>query len=175
MTATANRVRITGGAVDVTVTVTTKDEPTFAVEATEHAVEAGANIIDHARPKLIVLSLEGIVSVFDDQGALDETLSTAAYTALAGLAESPQVVRIETPWRDYPEMLCVSFKPQRSKEIGKSLKFVAEFKQYRVVNAKKQPVEIRQAKKVPKGVKKAEDVKPPRQKSLAARVYDGAR
>lgn len=173
MTASANRVRIVGvdGGVDVTLAVCTKDEPTFGVEITEHPVEGGSATIDHARPKLIKLSLEGIVTVFDDEGNRDETRSTAAYTALTGLLESPQIVRVETPWRDYPEMLAEQGKPTRAKDLGKALKIAIDFKQYAVKNTKKKTVEIKQGKKVPKGIKKSEDVKPPRKVSLAKSGY----
>jgi hypothetical protein len=62
----------TGELVTFKFDVTTSEDPTDAVTITDHPVEKGANIVDHARDEPEIISLEGYVTNTPHQGNLTE-------------------------------------------------------------------------------------------------------
>lgn len=133
-----------------------KEEHTAEVEVTDHAVERGSAITDHARPKPEELTLEGIVSntplssfqvtraVTQDGVTLQTTAQSnnargmpgaaeLAYTQLRSLRDTAKLVTIVTQLRTYDNMAMTSLKVPREDKIGDVLKFEAKFKQVRIV------------------------------------------
>lgn len=133
-----------------------KEEHTAEVEVTDHAVEQGSAITDHARPKPEELTIEGIVSntplssfqvtrAVNQQGVTLQTTSQAnnargmpgaaelAYTQLRSLRDSGKLVTIVTQLRTYDNMAMTSLKVPREDKIGDVLKFECKFKQVRIV------------------------------------------
>ena len=131
----------------VTLTATVKDVPTYEVDITQHAVESGANVLDHARPKLIKLAMEGVVSdLSDGEGAAED-----AMYFFIGLRDSPRPVEIIGPYIGYSSMLMAKLEMPRKKEDGGARRFVLEFLEYKVANIKRTTVEVRLDKRAKKG------------------------
>ena len=136
----------TGGLVIFTATV--KEVGKFQVAVAEHPVERGANVLDHARPQLAQLTLEGIVS---DVGLGDADTAQAALTYLLGLYKSPRVVEIVTGRVLYEAMLMTSLEVPKKREDGKAQRFVCEFKEYRTARTKLTRVSVKLGKKQKRG------------------------
>lgn len=131
-----------------------KEEHVSEVEVTDHAVEQGSAITDHARPKPRELTIEGVVSntplsnlqvsratTFEGVAFTSNTSANAvrgmpgnaetAYTTLLGLRG--KIVDVVTALETYTNMLMLSLKVPRDKDTGDVLKFEAKFKQVTIV------------------------------------------
>src|SRR5688572_16816190 len=112
----------------VVFTATLKESPKFVVDVSEHPVEEGSNVTDHARPKLITASFEVVIS--DAGNPANATSAAAAQSALeffVDLYERPRVVSIASTRLFYESMLMTSFDPPRDKTTGQAIKFTVEF------------------------------------------------
>lgn len=154
---TPERVRIqdTTGT-GVTLTATVRDNADFVVDVTQHAVESGANIIDHARPKLATLQLEGLVSDLNDGDGAAQT----ALLFFMGLWTSPRVVEISSPRIAYDAMLMTKLAVPRRKEDGRAARFILDFTEYKVVNVRRTVVQVVLAKPAKKGPQQGKIVLP---------------
>ncbi len=129
------------------------------VEVTEHPVEEGANISDHARPKPETLSVEGVVSntplsrsqsrrAFESHGRNLETttltdeiqgqpgFAESAYAKLLFIKDTGKVVTVVTKLRTYNNMVLKSLNVPRNAQTGEILRFTAQFLQVKVVQNK---------------------------------------
>src|SRR5258708_22204820 len=113
------------------------------VEVTEHHIEQGAVITDHARPKPAVVTLEGLISntpiknLIQTGGALFVKGSAGpvedAYRKLLFLKDNAKLSTIITKLATYKNMLLFSLTVPRDAKIGDTLKFTAIFKEIRQV------------------------------------------
>ena len=133
-----------------------KEDHDLEVDVTDHPVETGASVSDHARPKPREVTIEGVVSntpLSTLQARQAQTaegtsiLSTAGQPAVRGKpgwAESafatlealwtvPKLITIVTGLKTYDNMLLTSLKVPRDDKTGDVLKFTAKFKQVRLV------------------------------------------
>lgn len=140
----------------VTLTATVREQPDLVVDITQHAIESGANIIDHARPKLATLALEGIVSDLND----GEGAAQAAVLFFLGLQQSPRAVEISTPRIVYDSMLMAKCGLPRRKEDGRAARFVLDFTELKVVNVRRTVVQVTLAKPAKKGPQQGKVVLP---------------
>jgi hypothetical protein len=140
------------------------------VEVTEHPVEFGANIVDHARPKPEQVTLEGLISntpitlgqarrivstagvavessVLEDALAGQPGYAEAAYATLRDLRENPRLVTIKTALRDYEDMVMTSLSVPRDAKTGEALRFTATFRHVRLVKNKSTTVTVRKERR----------------------------
>ena len=133
-----------------------KEEHLAEVEVTDHPVEQGAAVSDHARPKPEELTIEGLVSntplnfiqarrsVTSEGFTWTTSAQTnairgnpgnaeAAYVTLRAMRDAPRLLTIITALRSYDNMVMTSLKIPRDKDTGDVLKFTAKFKQVRIV------------------------------------------
>lgn len=112
------------------------------VEVTDHPVEQGANIADHARAKPEVITIEGMVtnsplidgSLIDTAAAV--TRAGAALDKLRKLKDTGTLVTVFTSIRQYENMVITSLEVPRDVKTGNVLRFTATLKQVRVVQNK---------------------------------------
>jgi len=172
--------------VDATLT----DTPTFTVDITEHPVEAGANVSDHARARLEEISIEGLLGNFklgpnleqpslsgSDFAAMGPSTPGSAEAArdyLIGLKQAPVPVAIVTPYRTYAAMLLKVLKLPRSSKYGGVIHFQSEWKEYNTVSTKKTPVQLRQAAPVKRGFQQSGFSIPAPDESLISKGFDAA-
>jgi hypothetical protein len=128
---------------------------TAEVEVTEHPVEQGVNIIDHARVKPRRLTIEGLISAtpmaFTEAVAPQSSrgisfvahtapvgmdLVTRAYADLLKLRADGTLVTVSTGLETYQNMLIKSLVFPRNASIGYSLRFTAELVEVRIVQNK---------------------------------------
>jgi hypothetical protein len=128
---------------------TVKESHKSGVDVTDHPVEQGINVSDHARPKPDEVTLEGIVSNTPDipgvTGGADD-----ARQFLHGLRDDPEFVTISTAARTYYDMILTDLKEDRDKKSGDAFRFEASFKQVRRVTNQTTVVATKQPKSKPK-------------------------
>lgn len=132
------------------------------VEVTEHQVETGAAISDHARPKAETLSITGIVSNSPigevqsrrvaESGGVDPATgeprnaqvgyAEEAYRALRAIKDEGRLVTIVTSLRTYDNMIMTALSVPRDRGVGDALNFTASFKQIRLVTSKRTTVVV---------------------------------
>lgn len=130
------------------------------VEVTEHPVESGFNVADHARPQAETLQIEGFISntpipfggeaavhtgtytdasgrVFEWQSKSNGYADRAAiaYSALRDLKDLGAIITVVTALRTYEDMIITALSVPRDASTGNGLRFSATLKQIRVVNA----------------------------------------
>ena len=117
------------------------------VEVTEHPVEVGANVSDHARIKPDTLTMEGVISAtpFGKEASLDYIRE--GYEKLLELKDARELLTIVTVLRAYSDMMLVKLTVPRDANSGDALRFSATFKQVRLAEVQKTVTTVR---KVPK-------------------------
>lgn len=131
-----------------------KEEHVCEVEVTDHPVEQGSAISDHARSKPEEITIEGVISntplshlqtrraVTSEGFAWTTSAAASAVRGVPGNAEAAEVtlrnlrgklVTVVTALRTYDNMALVSLKIPRDQTTGDILKFEAKFKQIRIV------------------------------------------
>jgi hypothetical protein len=133
-----------------------KEEHISEVDVTDHPVEQGAAVSDHARPKPEELTIEGVVSntplsnlqtsrattfegVSFTSNAASQSVrgmpgnAESAYAQLRALRDKPILITVVTALRTYDNLIMTSLKVPRDKDTGDVLKFEAKFKQVRIV------------------------------------------
>ncbi len=175
------RTQVGGLTLDAAVEITHSAE----VEVTDHAVEVGANISDHARPKPITLTIDGLISntpVSLEQAKRVrqltgfEFVSTApsesktrspgyaeqAFSLLENLRTQGALLSVVTPMRSYDNLVITSLSVPQSARTGEALSFKLSLKQIRLVsNNITDEVVTREPKAKPKkdaGAKAGEEV-----------------
>jgi hypothetical protein len=120
------------------------------VDVTEHPVEEGSNIVDHARPKPLVLTIEGLVSNtpmpfggehtetsrgvdFKSNGKGDFERAGKAFADLIALKDSAKQLTVVTALKTYEGMMIRSLTVPRDARIGQALRFTCELIQVRTV------------------------------------------
>jgi hypothetical protein len=126
------------------------------VDVTEHAVEVGANIADHARVKSAQVTIEGVVSntpinraqarrIVESFGTTIETsnpqdqlagqpgYAEQAFAQLELIRDTSKIIQIVTGIKTYTDMLLTNLSVPRNAQIGESLRFTATFKSVRLV------------------------------------------
>jgi hypothetical protein len=142
-------------AIDAAIT----EDHTFESEVTEHPVETGADITDHARAKPVQISLEGIVSNTPIGAVADlrteGTLPSAEARALMRkIRDDREPITIVSTVRVYKNMMLLSLSESRSAETGEAYRFRATFKEVIFVTNARTTVRVstpRAKKKVNRG------------------------
>lgn len=132
---------------------------TMEVDVTDHPVEQGAPVTDHARPKPITLSMEGIISntplsrtqqlrMVTSLGITFQTTAEAehilgapgygeqAYMAMQAIRDAAKLITVVTSLRTYENMEMTSLVVPRNKDVGECFRFTAQFKEIRIVENK---------------------------------------
>ena len=131
---------------------TVKEVHKADVEVTDHPVEQGVNVADHARPKPAEVTIEGIITntpMDPDSGPyLKDQPGPAelAYLFLRSLHDSPDLVNITTGVTYYDQMMLTAFNVTRDKNTGEALAFEAGFKEIRTVTNATTTVATKQPK-----------------------------
>lgn len=124
------------------------------VDVTEHPIEQGADIADHARPKPDTLNIEGLVSntpinssqtqrAAQSQGLASEEviqgqpgMAESAYNKLLFLKANGKLITVVTGLRTYTNMVLKSLSVPVDAKTGDALKFTAQLKQVNIVQNK---------------------------------------
>lgn len=153
------------------------------VEITEHPVEQGANVSDHARPKPDILTIEGMVSntpvnrsqnqrKIESQGFQLTSATNAdsivgqpgvaetAYTKLLALKDSGKLITVATKLRAYQNMILKSLTVPRDSKTGDVLRFQATFQRIRIAQNKAVDLPIKEPQHKPKTNKGKKPSKP---------------
>lgn len=140
------------------------------VEVTEHPVEVGANISDHARLKPETVTLVGLVSntsigtqirrTISVDGGIDFTSSVLenvpagapgraeeSYAKLRAIKDARQFVQVLTELRTYKNMMLISLTVPREPTTGDALRFTAVFKEIQQATLQTKDVKVARAKK----------------------------
>ena len=137
-------------AVDAAITETAQ----FDAEVSEHPVENGAAIVDHVRPKPVVVRIDGVVSDTPTTSAQVSRASAtlggqldgpqnapgyadAALAFLLDLRTNPRLVTIDTKRRTYDDMVLTSLTVPEDVKTGDALRFTATFRQVRQVTVRR--------------------------------------
>lgn len=117
------------------------------VEVTEHNVEVGSNISDHARPKPETLTIEGLITAtpFGKETSLDYI--DEAYAKLRELKDAGSLIKVTTPVRSYSNMIITKLSVPRSIQTGDSLRFNISFKELRLATVTQREVVVPKVKK----------------------------
>lgn len=129
---------------------------TFDAEVSEHPVEKGAAVVDHIRPKPVIVRIDGIVSdtplnatqLARVNAALGETFdrptnapgyADGALAFLLTLRTNPRLVTIDTKRKTYTDMALTSLSVPEDVKTGDALRFTATFRQVRQVSVRRVP------------------------------------
>jgi hypothetical protein len=156
------------------------------VEVTEHPVEQGANITDHARVKAEAVTLDALVSntpLADslrlENGQPKEFPWQAPgraqdiYLQLRDLKDARQLVTVATQRGTYTNMVITRLSVPVTVETGEALRFTITLKQVRLVSTSTVKTQMPQKQKL--GKQAATPTEEPRAKSLAAQLEDFTR
>lgn len=116
------------------------------VDVTDHPVERGANISDHARSKPEVVTLEGLITNTPISGGFDPTRAAKAYAELLSLKDAGDLLTVVTSRRSYSDMVLTSLSTPVDARTGQALRFSATLKQVRVVSSQTVKVTVSQPK-----------------------------
>lgn len=130
------------------------EQHTGAVEVTDHPVETGGAISDHARPLPETVTIEGLISntPMPEAGAATQertwagvnyrsssemapTNASEGYAALLKLKDAGELITVVTALRTYENMVLTSLTVPRDARTGNGLRFAASLKQVRVANS----------------------------------------
>jgi hypothetical protein len=130
---------------------------THQIDVTDHEVERGANIADHARIKPRTLSLQCLISntptpgqqanrviklvgvdfrsnVSGDQATKSPGYARAAYDELLRLRAASEIVSVVTDLDRFESMLITNISIPRDARTGDALSFTVELKEIRLVS-----------------------------------------
>jgi hypothetical protein len=137
----------------VVLDATIREDHTTSLEVTEHAVEDGSPVGDHARKKPIVLTLEGIITntpatredndrTLEAQGFDDGTVNSIAdkpfwaqtqYLHLLYLQDQRELLTVPTSLRTYDNMILENLSAPVDQNTGDALRFTATLRQVTIV------------------------------------------
>lgn len=183
---------------DALISATHQDD----VEVTDHPVEKGANITDHARRKPPTVTLEGLVSntpvnrtqqtrtlnllggvtivsnTDADSPAGVQGISEETYQKLQALAEDRPLVTVATPRRTHKNMILTSLTAPEDSRTGDALRFTATFKNVRFAEVRRKEIvtkkEPKARGKVATGKQVAKPATPEQERSLLHQGSGGA-
>jgi hypothetical protein len=151
------------GASFISIDATTQENHGHALTLTDHPVEQGADITDHARIKPDVLSLDCCLTDGAEPGR-----SSAIYERLRLLQDNAVLLTVLTSLRQYENLVLESFSVPRTARDAGGVRFSASFKQVRLVQNKTTVVTVTKEpitkKKVSTGKNAAEEAKDGAQK-----------
>lgn len=153
----------------------------YSSEITEHEVEAGAKISDHARPLADKLQLECLISntplsreqqsreveqgqfVFNTTAADDSPRNSPgragdAHDKLKQMQEDGKLVSVTTSLRTYTSMEIEGLTITRDAATGEALKFSCALKQVRIIETKRAKNVVSQDERVGEKKKKGHQV-----------------
>lgn len=147
------------------------------VDVTEHNVEVGANISDHARVKPETLTIEGIITAtpFGKDPSLDYI--DEAYAKLRELKDTHELITVITPIRLYKNMIVTKLSVPRSIQTGDALRFNISFKEIRLATVTVVDRVVPKIKKANGTTDKGKQVAAPAdltERSLAANLDDAS-
>lgn len=173
--------------------VTISESHDGETEVTDHPVETGFDVNDHARPKPDMLTLEGVVSVtplnrkrrlaVEESGIIDFTSTKLAeplgddpgyvqqaYQTLRQLRETGKIITVFTGLRIYDDMIMTRLSIPRDGKTGDALRFSASFKQIKIVSSKVTTTTVARLpaahKKVPTGPQPTKETPPAAKKKV---------
>lgn len=114
--------------------VTLEEKHDDELEVTEHPVEQGASINDHAWKKPAVVAISGAVGDCSLPGFLGDKPSVAAYQALVKLQESREPFDIVTGKRKYRNMVMTGLSVTTDAAGENALFFSAECREVIIVS-----------------------------------------
>jgi hypothetical protein len=150
------RVFIGDGTASLEVDVCIKEKHKASVDVTDHAVEQGIAVSDHARPKPEEIQIDGMISNSPTSGVVT-SLSTPADTArqfMHDLHDRPRLVSVITVAWTYTDMVLTELTEDRDAKIGDVFEFSATFKHVRQVTNAVTMVATKQPKAKPKANQK---------------------
>jgi hypothetical protein len=135
------------------------------VDVTDHPVEEGADISDHARVKPETVSIEAVISNTPLNSAQQKRVQSAqgdvtaetvgvdspagavgfaevGYVRLKQLKDARQLVKVITGLRVYDNMMLTSLSIPRNAGVGDALRFTAQFKQVRLAQVRVKIVKV---------------------------------
>lgn len=137
----------------------------FETEVTDHPVEEGADISDHARIKPFLLTLDCVVSntplaaVFPFRSS--DLPSDDCYAHLQQARKEKRLLKVETSLDIFENMEITRLSIARKADDGFGIRFQISFKQIEIVTNERSIVQVavpRAAKKQAKGKKATKDV-----------------
>ena len=150
----------------ISLDVVLKEEPVYKVVVTRHPVERGASVTDHARPELLALNVEAIIS------ELDGGDPAAAHQFFKSIHGKPIPVVVDLPRDVYPLMMLEEYAPLFEARTGGSLQFRAKFVEWKTVNTKLAAVK-KTAAQVKKGPVAIEEINPSVDQSRLSKGVSG--
>jgi hypothetical protein len=130
---------------DIEIMATLEEIHTDALQITEHPIEVGAPIADHAyiRPSELVMrcgwsnssftALTGAIASLFDGGEVGEKYTDAIYSQLLALQQTREPFDVITSARQYSNMLISSLRLDRDKETSSILMITATLRQVIIV------------------------------------------
>jgi len=135
------------------------------LEVTDHQVEDGTNISDHARLKPDGLTIEGVISnnpinrtqtrrvvnslgvsfetsAQEDQATPGSGYAERAFSVLRDLQDTKKLITVVTSLKTYDNMILVSLSVPRNSRQGTALYFTAQFKLIKFVKNKTTTVTV---------------------------------
>lgn len=146
---------------DITLDAVVSENHTSALQVTEHPVEAGANISDHARQMPDVVTLDIALSNTTKLGEHTPGRAIDIYEKLRLLQTNAELVTVVTTLRVYENMILENLSVPRTVKDAGGLRCTASLRQVRVVQNKTSIVEVTREpiakKKVSDGKKAAKN------------------
>jgi hypothetical protein len=151
------------GASFIVIDATPQENHTHALTLTDHPVERGADVTDHARVKPDILSLDCCLSDGAEPGR-----ASAIYERLRLLQDNAVLLTVLTSLRQYENMVMESLSVPRTAKDAGGVRFSASFKQVRLVQNRTTVVTVTKEpitkKKVSTGKQAAQNAKDGAQK-----------
>lgn len=127
---------------DITLDAVVSETHTHSLQVTEHPVESGADITDHARVKPDVVTLDIVLSDIPTKGDPKAGRAAELYEKLRLLMDNAALVTVVTSLRVYESMILESLSaPKTVKESG-GVRCTASLRQIRVVQNKTSVVTV---------------------------------
>lgn len=139
----------------IAIDATISEQHNSDVEITDHSVENGSDIADHARVKPLMLIMECCISetpigsaqqkrIADSQGvttiqndpSLKDGFAAETYSKIEVLRDSLKIITVVTRLKTYRDLMIQSISVPVDVKTGTALRFSITFKQVRLVNNK---------------------------------------
>jgi hypothetical protein len=168
---TAQTVVIGDGTTYLEIDVCIKEKHKFPVDVTDHAVERGIAISDHARPKPEEITLEGMVTNNPTTTGTTPRRADTARQFFHGLHDHPRLVSVIMPSWKYTDMILTELEEERDAKTGDVFMINATFKHVRQVTNQVTTVATKQPKTKPKTTNGAQTTfTPPAPKGTTAGI-----
>lgn len=167
-----------GQNVSISLDVVPSENHQISSSITDHPVEEGANVSDHARPDPDILTLECVISNTPLGASADPNRSQNAWVALRGLRDRGALVTVVTTLGRYESMEIQSVSVTRDAPTYNALSFTVTFKKIRVVQNRLTSVKVSRqrnvASKVDTGTQTPEEPTEV-EKSAGAKIIDAGK